>query len=59
MVAGWGGSSVHGYVVLSRPRRYTPIVEAAGRPATAAKESIAEANGAYDQVLAMPSGAKT
>ncbi|WP_328224801.1 hypothetical protein OG272_27040 [Streptomyces sp. NBC_00104] len=46
-------------MVLSRPRRYTPIVEAAGRPATAAKESIAEANGAYDQVLAMPSGAKT
>nr|WP_213089411.1 DUF4158 domain-containing protein [Streptomyces flaveus] len=31
MVAGWGGSSVHGYVILSRPRRYTPIVESAGR----------------------------
>ncbi|MFF4020710.1 DUF6233 domain-containing protein [Streptomyces sp. NPDC001843] len=30
-VAGWGGSSVHGYVILSRPRRYTPIVETAGR----------------------------
>ena len=59
MVAGWGGSSVHGYVILSRPRRYAPIVETAGRPASAAKERIAEANGAYDQVLAMLSGAKT
>lgn len=31
MVAGRGGSSVHGYVILSRPHRYTPIVETAGR----------------------------
>ncbi|MET7455955.1 hypothetical protein ABZT03_29545 [Streptomyces sp. NPDC005574] len=46
-------------MILSRPRRYTPIVETAGRPASAAKERIAEANGAYDQVLAMLSGAKT
>ncbi|MFI7705449.1 hypothetical protein [Nonomuraea sp. NPDC049480] len=57
-MADWGGSSVHGYVILSRPRRYTPIVETAGRARqSAAKESIAEANGAYDQVLAMLSGA--
>ncbi|MFG2800039.1 hypothetical protein [Streptomyces pseudovenezuelae] len=46
-------------MILSRPRRYAPIVETAGRPASAAKERAAEANGGYDQVLAMLSGAKT
>jgi hypothetical protein len=59
MVAGWGGSSVHGYVILSRPRRYTPIVETAGRARPLRRRrGSAEANGAYDQVLAMLSGAK-